>query len=341
MLHQVAIVILNWNGKSFLEKFLPSVIEYSQGSKIYIADNASSDDSILFLKDVFPEIHIIQNEINGGFAKGYNDALKKIESPFYLLLNSDVEVTENWLQPLLNALENPNIAACQPKIISFHDKNKFEYAGASGGFLDRNLYPFCRGRIFDSIEIDAGQYDAEMEIFWASGACFMVRSDAFHQVGGFDEDFFAHMEEIDLCWRLKNLNYSIKVIPSSKVYHVGGGTLNYTSPKKIFLNFRNNLFLITKNYVGNLFFKVFYRMILDGVAAFFFLIQGKPKYFLAIFKAHIDYYKNLNLMLKKRKIIQKTIKEYNSKGFYNGSILWAKYFKKISKFKDLNKRFFT
>lgn len=338
--NKLAIVILNWNGKKFLQQFLPALIQFSPNYRIILADNASTDDSISFVKTNFPSLEIVINEQNGGFAKGYNDALKKIESDLYLLINSDIEVTRNWLEPLLKIMENSEIAGCQPKIKSFAKKDEFEHAGASGGFLDRNFYPFCRGRIINHIEKDEIQYDDKKEIFWTSGACMLIRSKLFHEVGGFDEHFFAHMEEIDLCWRLKRLGYSFYVEPKSWVYHVGGGTLAYLSPQKTFLNFRNSLFMITKNYSGILFFKLFYRMILDGIAAFLFIFQGNFKHFFAVIQAHFSFYQHLNIMLKKRKKFQPIKNKFNKKGLYKGSILWANYFKRITKFSDLNMRLF-
>lgn len=336
----LAIVILNWNGKSYLEQFLPSVIQYSAQARIIVADNASTDDSVSFVKRTYPNIEIVQNESNGGFAKGYNDALKKIQAPFYLLLNSDIEVSENWLEPLMKCMEDELVAGCQPKILAFHDKSKFEHAGASGGFLDHNFYPFCRGRILSLTEHDLGQYNGETEIFWSSGACMLLRSELFHEARGFDEDFFAHMEEIDLCWRIKRKGFAFKVVPSSKVYHVGGGTLAYLSPKKTYLNFRNSLYMICKNYEGFLPAKLFYRLCLDGIAASMFLLTGKPKHFWAVFKSHIDFYAKYATMSAKRKQIRSSENNMNYTGFYSGSILWARYFKKISRFSDLNMRLF-
>lgn len=339
-MNQIAIVILNWNGKDFLSKFLPSVLKYSGDARVIVADNASTDDSISFLKENYPTVELVINDFNGGFAKGYNDALKQIQSPYYLLLNSDVEVTPDWLIPLMAVMEDESVAGCQPKVLSHNDKNRFEHAGACGGFLDHNYYPFCRGRIFELTEMDTNQYDHEMEVFWTSGACMLIRSEVFHQVGGFDEDFFAHMEEIDMCWRVKRLGHSFKIVPSSKVYHVGGGTLSYFSPKKTYLNFRNSLFMITKNHEGILFFKLFYRFILDGLAAFMFLLSAKPQHFLAVFNAHMSYYGKINTMLKHRKRLKSTATVFNETGLYHGSILWAKYFKKIKVFSMLNMRFF-
>lgn len=336
----IAIVILNWNGKHFLEQFLPSLIACSEDARVIVADNASADDSIAYLQAKFPQVELVINDSNGGFAKGYNDALKKIEARYYLLINSDIEVTENWLPPLFNAIQQENIAAVQPKILAFHSKTSFEHAGACGGYIDKNGYPFCRGRIFNACETDQGQYDGETEVFWTTGACMLIRSEVFHEVGGFDEDFFAHMEEIDMCWRIKRLGYQLKAIPSSKVYHVGGGTLNYESPRKVYLNFRNSLYMLTKNHQGFLLGKLFYRMILDGIAGIQFLSKGRFSYLGAILKAHGTFYRNYNKMLRKRRDFQPEKTKYNKTGFYTGSILWAFFFKGIRRFNDLNQRLF-
>jgi GT2 family glycosyltransferase len=338
--NEVAIVILNWNGKHFLQKFLPSVIAHSTGARIIVADNASTDNSVDFLKNAYPSIEIIINESNGGFAKGYNDALKFVDSKYYLLLNSDIEVTENWLSPLVDAMKDPHLAGCQPKVLSYQHQTMFEHAGAAGGYLDRNYFPFCRGRIFDKIELDEGQYNGETEIFWATGAAMMIRAELFHEVGGFDESFFAHMEEIDLCWRLKKRGYAFKAIPMSKIYHVGGGTLPYLSPQKTYLNFRNSLFMIVKNHDGNLFAKLFHRLVLDGIAGIRFLISGEWRHLFSVFRAHKDMYKQLSTLLQKRKQIKTTTTHFNSTGIYKGSILWARYFKGVSKFSQLNQRLF-
>lgn len=336
----LAIVILNWNGKGFLEQFLPSVCAYSQNASIILADNASTDDSIQFVKDNYPNIEIIINKSNGGFAKGYNDALKKIDAHYYLLLNSDIEVTENWLPPLLEAMKDPLVAGCQPKVLSYQNKALFEHAGASGGYLDRNYFPFCRGRIFDKFEFDEGQYDGNAEVFWATGAALLIRSELFHQAGGFDESFFAHMEEIDLCWRIKKRGFKFMVIPKSRIYHVGGGTLPYLSPRKSYLNFRNSLFMIIKNHDGPLFFKMLNRLTLDGVAGVRFLLRGEWKHLGSVFSAHYAMYRRLSILLKQRKEIKKTVIKFNSAGLYKGSILWARYFKGVTKFKELNQRLF-
>lgn len=334
-MNQLSIVILNYNGRNFLEKFLPTVIEYSDGHEVVVADNMSTDDSVVFLKENFPDIRFIQNNENGGFARGYNEVLKQIDSEFYLLLNSDIEVTPNWLSPLLEAMKDETVAGCQPKILAYHDKTRFEHAGASGGFLDKDYFPFCRGRILEKTESDLGQYDDEIEVFWATGAALMIRSELYHKIGGLDEDFFAHMEEIDLCWRLKKQNYRFKAVPKSVVYHIGGGTLPYTSPFKTYLNFRNSLFMLIKNHEGWLFPKLFFRLILDGIAAARFLIRGERQQFASIFNAHIYTYKIFNKMLAKRRLIRENSTVFNTVGLYKGSILWQRYVRKNDQFKKL------
>ncbi len=308
---KLAIVILNWNGKKLLEKFLPSVIEYSKEATIYVADNASTDNSISFVKATYPSINIIQNKENGGYAKGYNEALKNIEADIFCLLNSDVEVTKDWLPPIIKTFNaETNTAVIQPKLLDYKKKDYFEYAGAAGGFIDKYGYPYCRGRIFNTIEKDSGQYNDNAEIFWASGACFFIRSNVFKQLHGLDESFFAHMEEIDLCWRVKNLGFDIKYIAQSVVYHVGGATLDSANPKKTYLNFRNSLFTLTKNAKGVLFPLIFVRLILDGIAGIKFLLEFKPKHTIAIIKGHFGFYKNLRRLLKQRKSTRNKIKHY-------------------------------
>lgn len=340
MLNETAIVILNWNGKGFLERFLPSVIRTANGAQVVVADNASTDDSVTFLQSHFPEIQLIQNDANGGFAKGYNDALKHVDAKYYLLLNSDIEPAENWLDPLVEIMKDETVAGCQPKVLAYNQKTHFEHAGASGGFMDINYFPFCRGRMFAEVEEDQGQYDSKQEIFWATGACLMIRSKCFHEVGGFDEDFFAHMEEIDLCWRLKRKNYRFIIEPKSVVYHVGGGTLPYNSPRKTFLNFRNSLFMLTKNHQGLLFPKLFWRMAIDGVAAVSFLAKGEFKQFGAVFKSHMAFYGKLRTFLKKRRDLKKTSTTFNRTGLFRGNLLWNYYVKGVKKYSDLNKRLF-
>lgn len=314
----IAVVILNWNGKALLEQFLPSVIQYSEGADIYIADNASTDDSISYVSKRFPQVNIIQNAMNSGYAKGYNDALKHVNADIFCLLNSDVEVTKNWLAPIAAVFKNDSkTAIIQPKLLDYKRRDYFEYAGAAGGFIDKYGYPYCRGRIFNSIEKDHGQYNDTSDVFWASGACLFIRNDVFKALNGFDESFFAHMEEIDLCWRAKNLGYTIKYVGNSTVYHVGGATLNNTNPKKTFLNFRNSLFTLTKNANGNLFSLIFTRLILDGIAGIRFMLSFEPLHTLAIIKAHFSFYKHLSLLLKQRNSL-------NNKAIYfsKKSIVW-------------------
>lgn len=336
----VAIVILNWNGKRFLEKFLPSVINFSGNARVIVADNASTDDSIAFLKNTYPKVEIIQNSANGGFAKGYNESLQHVNAPYYVLLNSDIEVSEGWLEPLLDMMQDPDVSGCQPKVRSYQDHHKLEHAGAAGGFIDKNYFPFCRGRIFEHVETDNGQYDYPLEVFWATGACLLIRSEDFHSVGGFDEDFFAHMEEIDLCWRLKLKGKKFMINPESVVYHVGGGTLPYSSPRKTYLNFRNSLFMIIKNHKGWLFPKLFWRMSIDGIGGARFLLKGEFSQLGAVFNAHMAMYKNLGRNLKKRRVIQRSTENANLTGMFQGNILWNHYIKGVKHFSDLNQRLF-
>lgn len=298
---KLAIVILNWNGKALLEQFLPSVVKHSQQADVYVADNASTDDSVVFVKTNFPTVKIIQNEVNGGYAKGYNDALKRIDADVYCLMNSDIETTQNWLLPIYSEFEqHPETAIVQPKLLDYKNKTHFEYAGAAGGFIDKLGYPYCRGRIFTSIEQDLGQYDDRSDIFWASGACFFIRKDIFNALGGFDESFFAHMEEVDLCWRAFNKGYKTKYLGTSTVYHVGGATLQSNNPQKTYLNFRNSLFALVKNAEGHLLLLILTRLILDGVAGIRFLLQLKGIHTMAIIKAHFSFYKQLPELLKFR-----------------------------------------
>ena len=332
---KIAVVVLNWNGKSWLEKFLPTLINHSKEATVFVADNASTDESVSFVKDNFPTVKIIVNASNGGYAKGYNDVLKQIDAEYFVLINSDIEVTAGWLSPIIALMDNDKqIAACQPKMLDYYNNTKFEYAGASGGFIDNLGYPFCRGRIFDSVEEDKGQYNDAIEVFWATGACLFVRAVHYNEVGGLDEDFFAHQEEIDMCWRLKNKGYKIMVEPKSVVYHVGGGTLNAGSPFKTHLNFRNNLFMLFKNLpTSSLFTTIPARLVLDGVAAFTFLNKEKGlQHVLAIAKAHFAFYFAIpRLMAKRQKINQKN----NLAGKVNYSILFKNKIKGIKRFFDL------
>lgn len=331
---KIAIVILNWNGKHLLEKFLPSIISYSteKDVAIYVADNASTDSSVSYLKENFPTVHIVQNTTNGGYAKGYNEALQHIEADIYALVNSDIEVTKNWLQPIYTAFKNePNTAIIQPKICDYKNKLYFEYAGAAGGYVDMLGYPFCRGRIFGELEQDTQQYNDEVSIFWASGACFFVRAEIFKQLNGFDEDYFAHQEEIDLCWRVQNLGKTIKYMGNTTVYHVGGATLKEESPRKTFLNFRNSLFSLIKNVPTNKIIPIiFARLLLDGVAGLKFLLELRPIHTLAIIKAHASFYYFLPKMLKKRK---RSTQKNNY--YYTTSIVWQHYIKRKKIFKEL------
>jgi len=332
---RIAVVILNWNGKKFLERFLPSLLaNSSKEGDVIVADNASTDDSVEYLKSNFPTIRIIQHNKNYGFAQGYNLALSQVEADYYILLNSDIEVTPNWIQPVIDLMESDeSIAACQPKIRSFTEPQKFEYAGAAGGFIDKYGYPFCRGRMFLSIEEDNGQYDDSIEIFWATGACMFVKADLFHKFGGLDDDFFAHMEEIDFCWRLKNEGYKIMYCPTSVVYHIGGGTLPKISWKKTYLNFRNNCILLYKNLPDNLLLEVFAkRLILDGIAATKFLITAGFKDFFAVSKAHFSFYGSLRKTRQKRK----KIKQGQVKNIYQKNIVFEYYLRGKKKFTDLD-----
>ena len=318
----VAVVILNWNGKKLLEEFLPSVVQYSEGANIYVADNASSDDSVSFVSERFPAVRIIRNKVNGGFAKGYNDALSSLSEDIFILLNSDVEVTENWLGPVLSEFNNDvSLVAAQPKILDHKNKDYFEYAGAAGGYIDKLGYPYCRGRIFNSIEKDDGQYDDIVEIFWATGACLFVKREAFWKAGGLDEDFFSHQEEIDLCWRMQANGGTIKYVGATAVYHVGGATLASGNPKKTFYNFRNTLLLLVKNAKGGgIWWIIIQRLVLDGMAGFQFLLQGKGSHLLAVIKAHFSFYRLLPRFLRKRKNHATRLKYFRIK-----SIVW-KYF---------------
>lgn len=299
---KIAVVILNWNGRGLLQKFLPSVLNFSASADIYLADNNSTDDSVSWVQQNFSQVKIIQLPENKGFAGGYNEALQQIHADVYCLLNSDVEVTENWLFPIQEIFsENEKVVVVQPKIRSLVQKDFFEYAGAAGGFLDKIGYPFCRGRIFDFLEKDCGQYNQQTPIFWASGACFFIRSEVFHKLSGFDEDFFAHQEEIDLCWRVHQQGKEVVYSPQSIVYHWGGATLPVENPLKIYLNFRNGLFLLLKNLPKNQLFPIiFSRLILDGLAGIYFLLKGKIRFTIAIIKAHFSFYKNFKKFYKKR-----------------------------------------
>ncbi len=320
---------------NFLRKFLPSLVRHSENeASIVVADNASTDSSVQFLQEHYPGIRIIRNPSNGGFALGYNLALLQVEAEYYILLNSDIEVTENWISPVIQMMDaDPLVGACQPKIRSFHDPKRFEYAGAAGGYLDAYGYPFCRGRILNTIEEDHGQYDDPSEIFWASGACIFVRASLFHTLGGFDDDFFAHMEEIDFCWRLKNHGYRVMYCPASTVFHIGGGTLPKISWRKTYLNFRNNFFLLYKNLPASRLYRVFAsRLILDGIAAMKFLVTAGFKDFWAVAKAHMSFYSSLPELRRKRAELRHAATDQ----IFMGNIVFCYYLKGKRRFSQLN-----
>ena len=330
--HKLAIVILNYNGINFLKKFMSNTVKHSEKFAIYVIDNNSSDDSLKYLNDEFPTIKIIKNDSNLGYAGGYNQGLKQIDSEYYILLNSDVEVVKGWITPILSFMEkNPDVAACQPKILDFNNKTHFEHAGACGGFLDILGYPFCRGRIFENLEIDNGQYNDNMEIFWATGACLFIRSSSFWKVNGFDKDFFAHMEEIDLCWRLKNINQRIFCIPESYIFHVGGGTLQSSNPKKTMLNFRNNYFMLFKNLTIFEILAIFpLRIILDVIASVQFLFNSGFSHFLAVYLAILSF-----IFYLPKNIVKRTRHNIKLQKRFKAIIIIKFFIQKIVNFKDL------
>jgi hypothetical protein len=333
---KVAIVILNWNGKHLLEAFLPSVIASNYDNlDIIVADNASSDGSIEFLNEKFPKVRLIKNEQNFGFAEGYNQALKHVDADYYILLNSDVEVPQNWIEPVISMMESePQIAIAQPKIKWQKEKTSFEYAGAAGGFIDHWGFTFCRGRIFDTLEKDLGQYNDDMPVFWASGAALFIKQHAWNDVGGFDGDLFAHMEEIDLCWRLKNRGYEVQTCSESEIYHLGGGTLDAGSPFKNYLNFRNNLIIMQKNLSkGEAFVKIFVRLWFDLAAWFQFAAQGKIAFAFSINKAHYHFFKQVFITAKKRDKFQLAFKKHS--GVYPKSVVLKYFLFKKKRFSEL------
>ena len=333
----IAVVILNWNGASLLQRFLPGVIQHSQKlAKVYVIDNYSQDDSLDMLERDFPEVEVIVLPANYGYAGGYNKGLLKVSEKYAVLLNSDVEVSENWLTPLLTHFEkNPLLGALQPKIKDLKAREKFEYAGAAGGFMDAYGYPFCRGRIFDELEKDEGQYNSYQKVFWASGACLMVDQEKYKQAGGLDESLFAHMEEIDLCWRMQLRGFEVGCEPASQVFHMGGATLNKISPQKTYLNFRNSLIILFLNLPsGEAFSKIMIRLVLDGVAGVKFLLEGKFSHTWAILKAHFHFYARFTALARKK--IGQPVKPLNSlNGVYTGSIVQDFYLKKKKRFSQL------
>ena len=322
-----------------LQEFLPSVVKHSASAEIVVADNGSTDDSVDFIRTNYPQIQLVINDKNYGFAEGYNKALVHVDADYYVILNSDVEVTPNWIEPVVELMESDeNIAICQPKLLSHINRENFEYAGGAGGFIDRFGYPFCRGRVFSTLEKDEGQYDDVREVFWATGAAMFVKAPLFHKLGGFDGDFFAHMEEIDFCWRAKNSGYKVMYCPASKIYHVGGGTLPPSSPFKTFLNFRNNFALLYKNLRRISIAYVFpARIVLDYVAAVRFLTEGKPKEFWAVVRAHFAFYGMVpSLTRKRRKMDHRKVGE-----IYRGSVVFANFLFKKNKFSQYDEKKFS
>jgi len=334
-----AVVILSYNGTKWHELFLPQIIaEAHSGYDVVVADNASTDDTLQYVRSNFPSVKTLRIDINYGFANGYYEALKQVQAKYYILLSADFEVTEGWFPPLHNAMEQDGLlAACQPKIRYWRDRECFEYAGAGGGFMDKYGYLFCRGRIFFDIEKDQGQYNDNIEVFWASGGCIMVHAELYHKVGGLDKDFYAHMEEVDLCWRLKNAGYKIGYIGKSLVYHVGGSVISYGSPQKLYYNFRNNLVLLLKNEKSSRLIWLFpLRLVLDGIAGMRLLLTGNFKQTITIFKAHFHVYRNMGKWLKMRRENKKMIANRNENGIYPRSIVGDYFLRRRKKFTDLN-----
>lgn len=334
---KIAVAILNWNGKQHLETYLPSVVQHSSNHEIYVIDNGSTDDSVAFIRSTYPTINIVQLDDNYGFCGGYNKGLAQISADYFILLNSDIEVTANWIDIQLEEIKkDPSIVACQPKIKAFKDKTKFEHAGASGGYIDLLGYPFCRGRIFMNEETDTGQYNETQDIFWATGAALLIKADIFHKLGGLDETFFAHMEEIDLCWRIKNAGYRIISVPKSEVFHLGGATLNYDNPRKTYLNFRNGLAIMLKNLPGSYVIPVILmRMILDGVAGIEFFILGYFSHTWAVVRAHFAFYKRIPHYLKLRRSYVENVKTHHHKEMFKRSIVFNYFILRRTKFSEL------
>lgn len=338
-LPKVAVVILNWNGVEHLRRFLPSVVASTYPElEIILADNASTDDSVQWVQENFSQVTILQNKVNNGYAGGYNYFLPKIMADYYVLLNSDVEVAPNWIEPIIALMEaDATIAACQPKIRSFLHKDYFEYAGAGGGWIDRLGYPFARGRVFDTLEKDEGQYEDNCPVFWASGAAFFVRSQCFHEAGGFNAYFFAHMEEIELCWRLQEFGYKIYVCPASVVYHLGGGTLSAGQPQKVYLNFRNNLIMLAQHWHWKqTIWKIPVRFALDALSAWKNLLTGNPGYWLAVAKAHFAF---MYWMLQNYvSVLQKSRSSFSVEGVFKGSVVKAYFLERKTLFSQIVKR---
>lgn len=338
-----AVVILNWNGRHWLEQFLPVVVAHSAAdARVIVADNGSTDDSVAWVRGHQPGVEVIAMPENQGFAGGYNAALEQVQAKYFILLNSDVEVTPGWIRALRSHMEQrPRMAACQPKMLSFHHRGRFEHAGAAGGFIDRNGYPFCRGRIFDITEEDRGQYDNDREVFWATGACLMIRAEAFREAGGFDARLFAHMEEIDLCWNLRRRGWTIGYTASAAVFHVGGGALGYGHPRKTFLNFRNSLAVLTKHLRSRwIFARILHRLVLDGFAALKFLLEGHAAHAWQVFRAHGEFYCWLPALLRDRKKLRRVAHDTDLTGMYHRSIAFDRYIKGWRTFGQLDARAF-
>ncbi|MCC5918041.1 MAG: glycosyltransferase family 2 protein [Cryomorphaceae bacterium] len=335
---EIAVVVLNYNGRDLLRKYLPALIKNSEGASLVVIDNASTDESVAVLTEEFPEVKRIINPKNTGYAGGYNEGLKSVDADVYVLINSDVEVTPNWLVPIRDAfLSDSKLGAVQPAILSDERREFYEYAGAAGGFIDALGYPFCRGRVFDTLEKNEGQYEDSIDCFWASGACMAVRSEVFHKLDGFYDHYFAHMEEIDLCWRMKSEGFTIKCLPQSKVYHLGGGTLSYQNSRKMYLNFRNNLIMLGRNLPSSQLIPViFFRMILDGISAFRFLLGGKFSFFGSVIRAHIDFYFHFSNIRKYRK--DRKPKWKSLSGRYAGLVVLDYFAKGKKKFSDIVSR---
>ncbi len=339
-MHQpkVAAVIIHWNRCKLLEQFLPFLMASTYTNlEVYVADNASTDDTIPFLEAHYPAVKIIRLDKNYGYAGGYNEALKYVKADYYVLINNDIEVTPGWVEPVIAEMQkSSNIAACQPKLLQYHHKDKFEYAGAAGGMMDNLGYVFCRGRIFEVDEVDKHQYQDTTEIFWASGACLFIRAEAFHEVGGFDKHFFAHMEEVDMCWRLQQRGYRIMAVPASEVYHVGGGTLSKQSPQKTYLNFKNSLCMLFKNLpASKLIWLIPLRSFLDLLSSIFFLMNALPQHSWAIHRAHADFFFNIGQWYKLRKEAQAQVTTHDLHGTYKGSIVYQHFIKRIRYYSEL------
>ncbi len=336
-MEQAAVIILNFNGLHFLKQFLPSVAKFSIGHRVIVADNSSTDASLAFLQENYPQVEIIAFQENYGFAKGYDEALKQIDNKYSILLNSDVEVTENWINPIIEFMETDDkIAACQPKIRAYHQKDTFEHAGAAGGFIDILGYPFCRGRIFDTLERDDGQYDDIRKIFWATGACFFVKTKIYQRLGGLDPIFHAHMEEIDFCWRVNAAGYHVYFYPKSIIYHVGGGTMPASNPRKTYLNFRNSTGVLYKNVSSKtLWWKIPAKILIDLLAAVKFVASGKIKDAQAVILGNFHFLANISKWHKRREVSKALVPGKINKIIYPGILVFERYLKQRKRFSQL------